>query len=319
MPPPELDLNALFDADTTTGKAQHKQKSPRQRSRKSPSVLLGLLLLAVGFAAGFFSYDLFDRDEPVIEPIATIQPNFGYIPATHYAAYSNDDLTCYVYTEKLEGSRYTPNIYSSTFIFSLLDGTEEFILESWPILPDGDSCNFFLRVEFTEAGKSRFDMDAFRLRANEKDPNDTGIPYLYLGMAGYNEGEGLFIFGYLPETISLELYYAEEGSTGYRLFYHDASPIGNGISAYTRSLVELALAADEQVWTENNGGLPETFQKGTMLADILKQRDCIDCILEYAASTDPVERARSLILLEHPAFQAKMNTIHRLMYQDIKQ
>ena len=315
----KLDLNALLDAGSSSKPI--KQSTPRHSRRKWHTALLGALFLAAGFAAGFFAYDLLHVPPAATPPAETTspQPNFGYIPATHYAAYSNDDLTCYVYTEKLDGSRYTPNIYSSTFIFSLLDGTDEFILESWPILPDGDSCNFFLRVEFTEAGKSRFDMDAFRLRANEKDPNDTGIPYLYLGMAGYNEGEGLFIFGYLPETISLELYYAEEGSTGYRLFYHDASPIGNGISAYTRSLVELALAADEQVWTENNGGLPETFQKGTMLADILKQRDCIDCILEYAASTDPVERARSLILLEHPAFQAKMNTIHRLMYQDIKQ
>jgi hypothetical protein len=83
--------------------------------------------------------------------------------------------------------------------------------------------------------------------------------------------------------------------------------------------VELALAADEQVWTGNNGGLPETFESGTMFARILEKKDCIDCLLQYAASTDPVICSRSHKLLEHPAFQSKMNIIQQAILRDLKQ
>lgn len=319
---PELDLNALFDADSASGKGRRKPKSPRQHSRrKIHSMLLSVVFLAVSFAAGFFAYDLFDPVPAVTTPPITTspQPNFGYVINTQQVVYSDKYLTCHTYSEKPDHFSTALSPISSILLYTLTDDSGAYRLGNWPLEIPPDACNFFLRVNFTEAGTYRLDMDSFRILINGHTPENSDVPYLHLGIARFFDDNGFFVVGHLPQTVTMELQYRTSDSTEPSCIAFNAPPIQTTIFNDTRALVELALAANEQVWTENNGGLPETFEKDTMFARILAKSDCIDCLLQYAASSDPVEQARSLILLEHPAFQAKMNTIQQAILRDLKQ
>ena len=314
----KLDLNALFDTGGSSKTDKHP--TPRRSRRKLHTALLGVLFLAVSFAAGFFAYDLFDPVPAVTTPPITTspQPNFGYVINTQQVVYSDKYLTCHTYSEKPDHFSTALSPISSILLYTLTDDSGAYRLGNWPLEIPPDACNFFLRVDFSEAGTYRLDMDSFRLLINGHTPEDSYIPYLHLGIARFFDDNGFFVVGHLPQTVSLELQYRTSDSTEPSSIVFNATPIQTTISGDTRTLVELALAADEQVWTGNNGGLPETFESGTMFARILEKKDCIDCLLEYAASLDPTERTRSHKLLEHPAFQSKMHDVQRSILQDLK-
>ena len=313
----KLDLNALFDTGGSSKTDKHP--TPRRSRRKLHTALLGVLFLAVSFAAGFFAYDLFDPVPAVTTPPITTspQPNFGYVINTQQVVYSDKYLTCHTYSEKPDHFSTALSPISSILLYTLTDDSGAYRLGNWPLEIPPDACNFFLRVDFSEAGTYRLDMDSFRLLINGHTPEDSYIPYLHLGIARFFDDNGFFVVGHLPQTVSLELQYRTSDSTEPSSIVFNATPIQTTISGDTRTLVELALAANEQVWTENNGGLPETFEKDTMFAQILEKRDCIDCLLQYAASTDRLQRERSRKLLAHPAFQAKMNEMQQTIFQDI--
>ena len=313
----KLDLNALLNAGCSSKPI--KQSTPRHSRRKWHTALLGALFLAAGFAAGFFAYDLLHTPPAATPPAETTspQPNFGYVINTQQVVYSDKYLTCHTYSEKPDHFYTALSPISSILLYTLTDDSGAYRLGNWPLEIPPDACNFFLRVDFSEAGTYRLDMDSFRLLINGHTPEDSYIPYLHLGIARFFDDNGFFVVGHLPQTVSLELQYRTSDSTEPSSIVFNATPIQTTISGDTRTLVELALAANEQVWTENNGGLPETFEKDTMFAQILEKRDCIDCLLQYAASTDRLQRERSRKLLAHPAFQVKMNEMQQTIFQDM--
>ena len=313
----KLDLNALLDAGSSSKPI--KQSTPRRSRRKWHTALLGALFLAAGFAAGFFAYDLLHAPPAATPPAETTspQPNFGYVINTQQVVYSDKYLTCHTYSEKPDHFSTALSPISSILLYTLTDDSGAYRLGNWPLEIPPDACNFFLRVDLTEAGKNRLDLNAFDILVNGYIPEYSDVPYLHMGIARFFDGNGFFVVGYLSQTVELELQYRTSDSTEPSSIVFNATPIQTTISGDTRTLVELALAANEQVWTENNGGLPEAFEKDTMFAQILEKRDCIDCLLQYAASTDRLQRERSRKLLAHPAFQAKMNEMQQTIFQDI--
>ena len=314
----KLDLNALLNAGCSSKPI--KQSTPRHSRRKWHTALLGALFLAAGFAAGFFAYDLLHTPPAATPPAETTspQPNFGYVINTQQVVYSDKYLTCHTYSEKPDHFSTALSPISSILLYTLTDDSGAYRLGNWPLEIPPDACNFFLRVDFSEAGTYRLDMDSFRILINGHTPENSDVPYLHMGIARFFDGNGFFVVGYLSQTVELELQYRKSDSTEPSSIVFNATPIQTTISGDTRTLVELALAADEQVWTGNNGGLPETFEKDTMFAQILEKRDCIDCLLQYAASLDPTERTRSHALLNHPAFQSKMHNVQRSILKDLE-
>ena len=312
----KLDLNALLNAGCSSKPI--KQSTPRHSRRKWHTALLGALFLAAGFAAGFFAYDLLHTPPAATPPAETTspQPNFGYVINTQQVVYSDKYLTCHTYSEKPDHFSTALSPISSILLYTLTDDSGAYRLGNWPLEIPPDACNFFLRVDFSEAGTYRLDMDSFRILINGHTPENSDVPYLHMGIARFFDGNGFFVVGYLSQTVELELQYRKSDSPEPSCIVFSASPIQQTIGD-SRALVELALAANEQVWTENNGGLPETFEKGTMFAQILEKDDCIDCLLKYAASTDRLQRERSRKLLAHPAFQAKMNEMQQTIFQDM--
>ena len=312
----KLDLNALLDAGSSSKPI--KQSTPRRSRRKWHTALLGALFLAAGFAAGFFAYDLLHTPPaapPPAEPTSP-QPNYGHGISTQQLISSYDGLNCYLYTEKPDYIPYTLDDRPHEVLFTLTDNNGTYKLKDWPLAIRPNLCNFFLRVDLTEAGKNRLDLNAFDILVNGYIPEYSDVPYLHMGIARFFDGNGFFVVGYLSQTVELELQYRKSDSPEPSCIVFSASPIQQTIGD-SRVLVELALAADEQVWTGNNGGLPETFEKGTMFAQILEKDDCIDCLLQYAASTDRLQRERSRKLLAHPAFQVKMNEMQQTIFQDM--
>lgn len=316
MPQQKLDLDALLAAGVSSKPVKHP--TPRRSRWKWHTALLGALFLAAGFAAGFFAYDPPYTDPAVTPPAETLilQPNYSI--STQQLISATDELACYLYTKKPSYILSSPSIYSSTLFYSLTDEHGTYVLGNWPLDIPPDACNFFLRVEFTEEGINRLDTESFRISVNGRPPENNDDPYLHMGIAHFRDGNGFFVVGYLSQSAKIDLKYRDPDSGQPVHVVFNASLIHPHISGETRALIELALAGDTQVWTQNNGGLPETFEKDTLFARILEKEDCIDWLLEYAASLDPTERARSQALLNHPAFQSKMHEVQRSILNDLK-
>lgn len=239
--------------------------------------------------------DVYQLDEETLTPTEETDLK---IEASYEILYSDDNFTCYAYTDRLEDRYYSESPLSSTLWLMYSDGIHDYKLNQHPTWLSGtDQRNIWLRIEPTEQGKEKYpDMSKLSILIYGQNVSETEIDKINLGIVGYNGNEGAFVVGYAFVPVEIQVCYQNE--TISNLFSVTADPFLNSANAeeYQTEVLANYVLKNEKMWQDENFVSNGVWDDYPIMGIFLNRGDAADTLFEML-NTGEYDESRILQLL----------------------